>query len=88
MKPQFDLALLKQIYYFVLEKPEVNQLTNYEKAIEFFRHLHDGDFNNFDVSMNKIEGRFGNKDTILLNFIPNFLEVNEFLSWVINELNE
>ncbi len=61
---------------------------NYDKAIEFFRNLHDGDFDSFDVSMGKIEGRFGNKNTILLNFIPDFLEINEFLSWVINELRE
>ncbi|MCH4245953.1 hypothetical protein [Acinetobacter gerneri] len=88
MKNQIDLASLKQIYYFVLEKPEISQLTNYDKAIEFFRNLHDGDFDSFDVSMDKIEGQFGNKNTILLNFIPDFLEINEFLSWVINELRE
>lgn len=88
MKNQIDLASLKQIYYFVLEKPEISQLTNYDKAIEFFRNLHDGDFDSFDVNMDKIEGQFGNKNTILLNFIPDFLEINEFLSWVINELRE
>lgn len=88
MNNQFDFPSLKQIYYFVQEQPNLQKLENFEKIIEFFRVLHHGDFSDFVVSLNQLDGRFGSKHTILLNFTPDFNDVNEFINWVINELSE
>ncbi|AXY56627.1 hypothetical protein CDG60_08630 [Acinetobacter chinensis] len=79
---------LAQIYYFVNEKPGFRELSNFDKAVIYFKCLHMGSDSSFFVEPRKhlLHGDFGGIRTIALNFIPNFSDNAAFLTWAYNEL--
>lgn len=75
------IYLLRQIYYFLLERPEINKKSNLEKIQDFF----------FELGVNsKVDARLGirfhtssqEKRFIDPFDVPNFLNENEFIQWV------
>ena len=79
--------LLRQVYYFLLERPEINKKTNIEKIQAFFSEL--------GIACN-MDQRFGirlshtseDKKMIDLLNVPNFLNEKDFISWVTDLINK
>lgn len=88
MKSYIDLQILQQIYFFLMEDPDVCKLTDFDKSLEFFRRLHSGEASNFNVKVNQVIGKFGDKTSIILVSNPEFSDTTRFLNWVYETIKE
>lgn len=72
---------LRQIYYFLLERPEINKKNNMEKIQDFFHEL--GIACHIDQRIGiKFNGITQGKNSIDPFNLPNFLNEKDFIDWV------
>lgn len=82
------LPALEQVYDFIQERPGFKAKSEFEKAVEYFRTLHEEAPEEFRVqALNSVKGKFGNKEIINLGVMPNYTDKNKFVNWVDTQIN-
>ena len=86
MTTDYETIVLKQIYYFIIARPDAEKKSNYDLIIDFFRAMHEGDSSDFFIESFKVLGSFRDKTHIGFKSSPEFLQMDKFLEWVLNEI--
>ncbi|MCK4100839.1 MULTISPECIES: hypothetical protein [Acinetobacter] len=82
------LPALEQVYDFLQERPGFRNESDFTKAVEYFRTLHEEAPEEFRVQApSTVRGKFGNKEIINLGVMPNFTNKNKFVNWVDTQIN-
>ena len=82
--------ILEQIYNFIVEKPTIDSQSQFMQLKTFLSELHESDKSTFEaVKPYNYKGIFnGKQQTILAYTAPSFLQKNEFLHWMSNQLQQ
>ena len=79
----YDYPTLKQIYFFLIETKGFEHLNNTTQCIHFFEELNDSKQADFKVDENQhVIGKFGRLSKVDLNAAPQFTQMENFLKWV------
>lgn len=82
------LPALEQVYDFLKERPSFKDKSEFDKAVEYFRTLHESDPLDFRVQApNTVAGKFGAKESINLGSMPEFSNKENFLNWIDTQIN-
>lgn len=82
------LPALEQVYEFLKERPSFKEKSEFDKSVEYFRTLHEGEPQEFRVqAFHNISGKFGNKEILSITSAPKFTDRNSFLNWVDMHIN-
>ncbi|RJL73025.1 hypothetical protein [Acinetobacter radioresistens] len=82
------LPALEQVYDFLQERPGFRDESDYTKAVEYFRTLHEEAPEEFIVQApNSVKGKFGAKEIINLEVMPTYTDKNKFVNWVDSLIN-
>ncbi|WP_216938102.1 hypothetical protein [Acinetobacter sp. BY419] len=82
------LPALEQVYEFLKERPSFKDKSEFDKAVEYFRTLHESDPLDFRVQASSaVAGKFGAKETIHLGSMPKFSDKENFINWIDTQIN-
>lgn len=82
------LPALEQVYEFLKERPQFKDKSEFDKAVEYFRTLHEGDPQEFRVqAFHNVSGKFGDKEILSISLAPKFTDKNNFIHWVDTQIN-
>lgn len=82
------LPALEQVYDFLQERPGFRDESDYTKAVEYFRTLHEEAPEEFIVQVpSSVKGKFGTKEMINSGEMPNYRDKNKFVNWVDSQIN-
>lgn len=89
MGPQENPKIVsEQIYNFIVERPAISSQSQFMQLKTFLSELHECDQSPFEA-MKPYNYKIvfnGKKQTILAHTAPSFLQKNEFLNWISNQL--
>ncbi|MGE8538352.1 MAG: hypothetical protein ACN6NI_03625 [Acinetobacter sp.] len=82
------LPALEQVYEFLKERPGFKQKSEFDKTVEYFSVLHEGDSQDFSIqAFHNISGQFGTKEILSISAAPKFTDKSDFLNWVNIQIN-
>lgn len=83
------LPALEQVYEFLKERPDFISQSKFEKSVEYFKTLHEGDPQEFKFEApHNLYGKFGPNRTLSLRLAPDFDNKSNFIKWVYSQLND
>lgn len=85
---QPPIYLLRQIYYFLLERPEINKKSNIEKIQEFFIELGVSFTMNERHKIQITQLNQQRSSSISSHDLPNFLDEKDFIQWAAQILKQ
>ena len=86
MNTKIDYLTLKQIYLFIVEDIEIQGLSNLTKTMKFLSTIDSEKADDFKIYTQHIEVPLGGKRMIVKSSIPDFLDMDEFLAWVLKDV--
>lgn len=85
---QSPVYLLRQIYYFLLERPEINKKSNLENIQEFFFELGLSCMINDHHRIQITHRHHPQSLSINAHELPHFLNEKDFIQWASNVLKQ